>query len=71
MTNYTRTYHAAINHLIDVGVWSGDRDGARMTIARALRQLRKSHGRDRARREQYHMRQICGMFPVKDGHRLL
>ena len=70
-TRYPATYHRAVNHLIHAGVWAGERNRGRRLIARALRELRRNHGLDRAKRERNHMRQICGQFPAKDGHYLL
>lgn len=61
---YTRTYHAAINHLIAFGGHGGDTAAGRNLIARALRELR-AVDRDRAQRERMHMLFISGQFPVK------
>jgi len=67
MHQYTPSYLAAINWLIGMGT-GGTRDGrewCRDTLAQALRDVRRMHGRKRAIRERNHMRQIAGDFPRK------
>ncbi len=69
MTTYTRTYHAAINHLIEHGAYGGDTSKGRALCAKALWQLRAQYGTRRARSECFHMHFIAGMLPVKrDGN---
>lgn len=68
MKQYTENYHAACSWLVSRGPFGGDaeeRTRARRLIARALMDMRRIHGRKRARREWYHLHQIGGMFPVK------
>ena len=62
---YTPAYHAACNHLVAFGGHGGDRAKGRALIARALRDLRKQYGRERAARERRHLLFISGQFPVK------
>lgn len=44
VVNYTKSYHAAINHLIAFGAHGGNTNGGRVLIARALRDLKEKHG---------------------------
>tara|TARA_Y100000310_G_scaffold297836_1_gene331199 strand:+ start:2226 stop:2420 length:195 start_codon:yes stop_codon:yes gene_type:complete len=62
---YPPVYHAACNHLVTFGAHGGDTAKGRKLIARALKVLRKSHGREFAREARYGMLFISGMFPVK------
>lgn len=61
---YPSSYHAAVNRLIRYGAWYYPRT-TRTMIARALRDLRQTHGNAFARRERHHMAFICGCFPPK------
>jgi hypothetical protein len=63
-TNYPPIYHSALNHLIEYGPWVDSTVG-RQKCADALKAIRAKYGRERAIRERDHMRQICGIFPVK------
>ncbi len=65
---YPRSYHAACTHLIQFGGHGGDRArrrAARLTIATALRALRRQIGHERARWHRRHLLFISGMFPIK------
>ncbi len=65
---YSLFYHAACNYLVAHGGYHGnDRERAfgRKVIARALWDLRKDHGRERAALERRILRMISGQFPVK------
>ena len=61
---YVKSYHQAVNHLIRQGACEHDIKGRKL-IAKALKDLRKLQGRQNARKEYYHMLQICGGFPTK------
>jgi hypothetical protein len=63
--NYPKSYHAACNHLVAFGGHGGNPAHGRRLIARALVDLRRTFGRERARRERMHMLFISGQFPVK------
>jgi hypothetical protein len=62
---YGPSYHAAVNHLVQFGGHGGDTARGRRLIARALRDLRRTRGRESAQHERRHMLFISGMFPVK------
>ncbi len=55
--NYPRSYHRALAAIISGNV-------SRATIAKALRELRRTMGHARARRERRHM-QFVAPFPAK------
>lgn len=63
--SYLPSYHAAVNHLIKYGAWYGDTHAGRAKCAKALRDLRRTKGREAARRERQHMKFICGGLPRK------
>ncbi len=63
--SYSKSYHAAVNHLVAFGAHGGDIKSGRLKIAQALRDLRVCYGRERAQFERRHMLFISGMFPVK------
>lgn len=66
--NYPQSYHAAMNHLIVYGCWQNVVAGRRK-VARALVDLRRTRGRESARRERRHMQYVAGI-PVKPSHPL-
>jgi hypothetical protein len=62
---YLQSYHNALHELIHYGTGHPDRaTNARRMIARALRELRRSKGHARARRERRHMLFVSS-FPEK------
>ena len=61
MTTYPRSYHVALNALID---GQGSALNIRRIVARALRDLRRTLGHARARRERQHM-YFVGDIPPK------
>jgi hypothetical protein len=66
MTTYPQSYHAACNELVHFGASRPERAPvARRIIARALRDLRRTMGHERARNERRHMLYISGHFPDK------
>ncbi len=62
---YPLVYHKAITHLVAHGGHGGDTAKGRLLCAQALRAIRNKYGRERAKRERYHMLFISGMFPIK------
>jgi hypothetical protein len=69
MGYYTPAYHAACRKLVSFGAPRPERSkAARKTIAQALRDVRRGHGRAAARRERYHLLFIAGHFPDKESH---
>jgi hypothetical protein len=64
--SYPSTYHAACRELVAFGASVPERTTyARRIIARALWDIRRQYGRDRAVRERYHLLFIAGHFPDK------
>ena len=62
---YPKSYHRAINHLVQFGGHGGNTRAGRMLVAVALRDLRRDFGRVRAMDERRHMLFISGQFPVR------
>jgi hypothetical protein len=64
-TTYPRSYHQALDHLIQVGVWEQTTKG-RALCAAALRSLRaQRRTRKQLSWERNHLRFICGTMPRK------
>lgn len=63
--SYPQSYHDACNHLVAFDGHGGNTKAGRVKCARALWELRKRFGRERAAWERRHMLYITGQFPVK------
>ena len=64
MYAYPPAYHRAVSHLIQFGPWNNTAQG-RQLCADALRTIRRRGDFAQARREGFHLRYLCGMFPPK------
>ena len=65
MDTYPQSYHDAASYLVNFGGHGPDPAKCRRNLAAALRHIRATQGRERARHERKGLMFISGHFPAR------